>query len=127
MQGKLPGTYDRKQLAKTAEPSSQFALRTLQWWEETIGRHLPKLNPDSGVENVLAVSHGSYISTLCRALFNSGIIEVPPDMEYSRCYNTSITIIDMRNDKRGFLLKYCDISHLTEPVVETNADEIPTN
>ncbi|THH03424.1 hypothetical protein EW145_g6269 [Phellinidium pouzarii] len=124
LQGVRVGGYDRSKLPKSVETSEAFTRRTLAWWEEAIGQHLPNISIPPGSEplHVLAVSHGAFIASLCQVLVMAKVIEAPPDMFFGRCFNTSITTIDMRVDKCGTLLKYCDVSHLAQPALETNAD-----
>ena len=90
-----------------------------------IEQHLPSYPLVSEVQDVLVVSHGAYINTLCHVLVATGVIEMDPNMRMGSCYNTSVTVIEMRRDKRGKLIKYSDISHIlyTEEVVQANADE----
>ncbi|KAH8117030.1 phosphoglycerate mutase-like protein [Phellopilus nigrolimitatus] len=124
VQGVRVGQYDKSKLPKYAEAGEVFTRRVLTWWEETIGRHLPSLR-QTALIHILVVSHGAFIATLCRTLVLHRIIDPGSNGRIGSCYNTSVTTIDMRRDKRGTLVNYSDISHLLLPVVEKNADEQP--
>lgn len=109
------------------ESSPDFIQRIMLWWDATIANNLSATPVDIDVVHVLIVSHGAFIATLVRTLFTDDIIS-SVDLELRdirSCFNTSVTTIEMRRDKRGVLKKYSDISHLVMPVVRTNADESP--
>lgn len=93
---------------------------------------LSQLSAIQEPQNILLVSHGAYISSLCHMLIEFKYIEAPPDLQWDWCFNTSVTTIDLRRDGRGTLVKYADISHLIKStefdeneVVFANADEQP--
>lgn len=125
LQGVRAGTYDKKNMPPDVESGEAFALRTLKWWDEAIASELPNIPISTSPYNILVVSHGAYIATLVRALCAAKIIEPLAGLRFGSVYNTSVTIIDMRRDKRGTLVEYADISHLVAPAVANNADEQP--
>lgn len=117
--------YDRTKKHVGMESGEAFTQRTAEWWNRVIAKHLPEFSETSSPLNVLIVSHGAYITTLVRALCAARIVVPLPGVRIGSVYNTSVTIIDMRRDRRGKLLEYADISHLAEPAVTHNADEQP--
>ncbi|EJD02240.1 phosphoglycerate mutase-like protein [Fomitiporia mediterranea MF3/22] len=127
LQGAKVGTYDRHKLPASVETAEHFVRRALGWWKKTIERNLPSLLIQPRPVNVLVISHGAFIATLCRELLHGKMIEPAQGVGLGRgtCFNTSITVIGMRRDKHGTLERYADISHLLRPVVRTNADEEP--
>ncbi|KAI5120471.1 hypothetical protein M0805_006491 [Coniferiporia weirii] len=125
LQGVRVGQYDKTKLPKSVETGEAFARRTLKWWEDDIGKYLPTIASGPEPANILVVSHGAFIATLCKSLVAHKIVQIPPGTGFGVCYNTSVTTLDMGRDKRGTLVRYSDISHLLQPAVETNADEQP--
>lgn len=125
LQGVHHTAYDRTKTHAGMESGEAFTERAAEWWNRAIAKHLPEFSETAFPLNVLIVSHGAYITTLVRALCAAGIVVPLPGIRFGSVYNTSITIIDMRRDRRGKLLKYADISHLAEPAVAHNADEQP--
>lgn len=124
-QGRKYNRDDRGKTHEGEEPREAFSKRAMEWWHEAIANPLPEYPDNPTPHNILVVSHGAFISMLIRTLCAKGIIE-PLDgcsLGTARVHNTSVTLIEMRRDKRGVLVKYADKSHLEEKAVEYNVDE----
>lgn len=96
-----------------------FRVRTITWFDATV---VPLAA--SGAHTVLAVSHGAFIATLLRTLFETERF-VPADgvdVDRTRIYNCSVTVLEVRADGGGVVERFGDISHLLTPVTRTNAD-----
>ncbi|ESK90189.1 phosphoglycerate mutase [Moniliophthora roreri MCA 2997] len=123
----FPGGID-----SAAEAAEAFIDRTLKAWDDHIvplvSKPIPTTCLVSGVQGedyvtkevqpdrheVLVVSHGGFIGALVQNLLLTKRI-VPLNESTARswkCYNASITTIDLDEDGKGRLLKYGDISHL---------------
>jgi probable phosphoglycerate mutase len=115
----------------TIETTEKLGSRALAWWKDTI---LPlardsKSGLSSGTEpttlNVLAASHGGWISTFFSAAVAQGLIALSPGVAFTRCWNTSVSIVEIDETLKGSVTAYADISHLLrKDVVETNVDEV---
>ncbi|KAK0463578.1 phosphoglycerate mutase-like protein [Desarmillaria tabescens] len=106
----------------TAESSDAFITRSLSWWDDSIRHHLETLPDRATPYRILVVSHGGFISTLIKNLLAKKCIAKAVNVNDWRCYNCSVSIIDIRKDKAE-IVQYSDISHLgSSKVVESNAD-----
>ncbi|KAK7040824.1 hypothetical protein VNI00_009420 [Paramarasmius palmivorus] len=123
----LPGGVD-----PTAEQPDAFIDRTLKAWDEYIVPVVSKPVPTTALVNgvqdkeftatetqpkrheVLVVSHGGFIGTLVKnLLLTKRITPVKELTSWSwKCFNVSITTIELDENGKGRLLKYADISHL---------------
>ncbi|KIY71066.1 phosphoglycerate mutase-like protein [Cylindrobasidium torrendii FP15055 ss-10] len=128
--GQLQGkTYAEKRAAvninndPTAEAGDVFLKRGLEWWDEMVTEAA-----QVGAANVLAVSHGGFISTLVKGLLRNG--KVTSEMADGgqnlwKCWNCSITSIDIDLETAAAtLIKYGDTAHLDGKfkMVESNVD-----
>ena len=85
---------------------------------------------EAGDINVLIVSHGAFIGALIRALLAHESMKVGTgiDIRYTRCHNTSITVIEMTllddGGKKMKLRQFSNTAHLSgfTPRVPRNAD-----
>ncbi|EEB92724.1 hypothetical protein MPER_08727 [Moniliophthora perniciosa FA553] len=123
----FPGGID-----PTAEPAEAFAHRALKAWDDHIvplvSKPIPTTRLVTGVQGgeyrtkevqpdrheVLVVSHGGFIGALVQnLLLTKRVVPLNESTIWSwKCYNASITTIDLDKDGKGRLLKYSDISHL---------------
>ncbi|KAI8989772.1 phosphoglycerate mutase-like protein [Trametes punicea] len=139
----------RGQPPTNLESIIHFMARSLKWWNETIVRHvqrkaaqlkaLPQTNEAStGMEemeegaerrfepvHILVVSHGGLIGTLMTNLVGSRKVEVPEEVTIGRCFNASITVVEIDEDGQGVLVSYADTTHLNADILEENADVQP--
>ncbi|KAK0496832.1 phosphoglycerate mutase-like protein [Armillaria luteobubalina] len=107
----------------TAEKSDAFVKRSLSWWDNSIRHHLETLPDRATPYHILVVSHGGFISTLIKNLVAKKRIAKAVNGDDWRCYNCSVSVIDIRKDGKAELVQYSDISHLgSRKVVENNAD-----
>ncbi|KAG7448246.1 phosphoglycerate mutase-like protein [Guyanagaster necrorhizus] len=107
----------------TAEKADAFVTRSLSWWENSVRRHIETLPERAMPYHILVVSHGGFISTLIKNLLAKKRIAKVVSVDDWRCYNCSVSIIDIRKDGKAELVQYSDISHLgNSKVVESNAD-----
>jgi probable phosphoglycerate mutase len=110
----------------TVETAASFIGRNMSWWNKTILDNIT-FHPASGDPyHILVTSHGGVIGTMVRNLVQGGQVKCAPGVMILRCANTSVTIIDVDQDRLGTATKYGDVSHMREDEgrIETNADEV---
>ncbi|KAH9930745.1 phosphoglycerate mutase-like protein [Fomitopsis serialis] len=114
-----------------AEQLSDFSLRAAQWWNGTILAYvesLVKQDPVHGKSlpaDLLVVSHGGYISRLIGNLLGSGKMKCAEGVVVNgKCWNASISVIDILDSGEAVLVSYSDTAHLKVDLVQTNADVI---
>jgi len=72
--------------------------------------------------DVLIVSHSGLIGILLQALCR-GMVRVENGVRLTRSMNASITVIEIEAASgKGRIARFSDVSHLTVPIVEENAD-----
>ncbi|KAI0780579.1 phosphoglycerate mutase-like protein [Trametes elegans] len=129
------------------EPVADFVARSTQWWKTTVERHAqrkaaelralptthapPPADPNGGADgevegfapaHILVVSHGGLIGTLVTSLVGSGKVRAAEGVGVGRCFNASITVVELEEDGRGVLVSYADTTHLNVDLVQENAD-----
>lgn len=113
----------------TVERSDAFAARAIKWWKATILAHVASL-PDAAAEGanadavarVLVVSHGGFINVLIQGLVGARHARCAPGVKTGlSCVNTAVCEVEVEGEK-GIVLRYGDVSHLTERVEQPNAD-----
>ncbi|KAL7283673.1 hypothetical protein ACG7TL_003109 [Trametes sanguinea] len=135
-QGKLIGT--RGNPPANLEPIITFMARAMKWWNDTIARHVqrraaqlkalgPTMEDDQdGREfepvHILVVSHGGLIGTLVTNLVGSRKVVVAEGVEIGRCFNASISVVDVEESGKGVLVSYADTTHLNMELLQENAD-----
>ena len=101
----------------------------MKWWKTTILAYVASL-PDAVAESadadtvvrVLVVSHGGFIKVLVRALVGGRHAQCAPGVDTgSPCVNTAVCEVEMEG-KKGIVLRYGDVSHLTVQAEQSNAD-----
>ena len=115
------------------EPFSGMTERAYAWWCEAVVPWIkaweaaePLGNGEDasmeGRRDVLIVSHGGLIGALLQAL-RRGAVRVDKGVQLTKCMNASITVIEVDSGSaNGKLTRYSDVSHLTGPMVQENAD-----
>jgi broad specificity phosphatase PhoE len=105
----------------TAEHTKEYIERVLGAWSELMAE--PALVDGA---KALLVSHGGWISALIDVLHNTGRLDIPEGVAITRCFNVSVSIIELDlTSKKGTLIQYANIDHLkelTEDFVQDNAD-----
>lgn len=116
---------------QNAEQLSEFNLRTMQWWNSTIPPYVESLMKQDPVHrkslpaDVLVVSHGGHISRLVANLLGSGKMKCAEGVVVNgKCWNASISVIDILDSGEAVLVSYADTTHLKVDLVQTNADVI---
>jgi len=111
----------------TVEPADDFISRVVSWWTETLQR-IADAEARETPYHILVTSHGGVIGTLVKTLIQSGRAKLTKGVVIWRCYNASITILEVEHDKKATVLQYSAVDHLmtkkAAAVVETNADEV---
>lgn len=110
----------------TVEPADVFVSRTVSWWKKTLQR-TAALEARDTPYHILVTTHGGFINTLVKTLIQSKRATLTKGVVIWRCYNTSVTILEVQHDEKATVLQYGEIGHLTgkkAAVVETNADEV---
>lgn len=89
----------------------------VQWDAAELGHEKSQARRD-----VLIVSHAGLIGVLLQALCK-GTVSPGKGVRLTKCLNASITVIDIETASgKGKITRFSDVSHLTGPVVEDNAD-----
>lgn len=110
------------------ETSTAFGARAIAWWADML-QSLPLPRLGEGQESaepysVLVTTHGGFINTLVKKLVRTGTIRCGEGVVIWKCYNCSISIVEVEQDRKGTLVQYGDVSHLQKgDAVENNADE----
>ncbi|KAH9852685.1 phosphoglycerate mutase-like protein [Lenzites betulinus] len=125
---------DRGPPPPNLEPLADLAARATKWWNETVGRvvqrkaaELASLQGSVAHDafepaHVLMVSHGGLIGTLVTNLVGSRRVRAAEGVVVGRCFNASISVVEVEEDGRGVLLSYADTTHLDVDLVQENAD-----
>ncbi|TFK42375.1 phosphoglycerate mutase-like protein [Crucibulum laeve] len=119
-----PGARMVSAVDETVENGSEFVKRGVRWWNRRIVDYARSLPPRETPYNILVVSHGGFIGTLTRNLIESRKVKCAKDVVIWKCFNTSISIIELGENGKGTLLQYGGIAHLEDKAVESNADEV---
>jgi hypothetical protein len=131
--GELQGRRVGTQLGRIAaglEPRQDLMSRATSWWQEFVNPSVANASDDAGArEDILVVSHGGFIHALTQVMLEGNhdlaVAAAEGVAVGGKCFNTSITVVEVdRTSLRGLIVKYSDISHLTEPVVQDNADVV---
>ncbi|KAI0362498.1 phosphoglycerate mutase-like protein, partial [Trametes cingulata] len=123
------------------EPIVDFMARSVKWWNETLTKHAQRKTAElktlestqNGIEgkegqpafepaHILVVSHGGLIGTLVTNLVGSRKVRAAEGVEIGRCFNASISVIEIHEDGKGVLVSYADTTHLNVDLVQENAD-----
>jgi len=108
------------------ETSPAFSARAAGWWNQRIlGHVLSKRNLDAEEPmSVVVTTHGGFITTLVRDLIGSRKVKCGKGVVIWKCFNASVTVIEVGENRKGMLVAYADVSHLDgAPVaLESNAD-----
>lgn len=116
------------------EPVAHLSTRAVQWWNATVARlaqrkaaELTSVGDAStfAPAHVLVVAHGGLIGTLVTTLTGSRKVRAAPGVVVGRCFNASISVVDLEEDGRGVLVSYADTTHLDVDLVQENADLLP--
>lgn len=127
MQGQplVPGAKIAAATDLKAEPAAAFRTRLLKWWDKTILERTASLPPPKDDPyRILVVSHGGVITDLVKGLVANKKIICAKGVVIWKCYNASVSIMDVLEDQSGVLVQFADVSHLKEGAVESNADEL---
>ena len=99
------------------------------------GRHTGELSGDAGdaelleldfePAHILAVSHGGLIGTLVKGLLGSRKVCAAEGVVVGRCFNASISVVELDARGRGVLVSYADTMHIDGELVQENADVQP--
>lgn len=109
---------------ETIETGTAFGARAMGWWNRWILQKIDSLEPRTEPYHILATSHGGLIGTLVNNLVHSRKAKCGPGVVIYKCFNSSVTIIEVGQDRKGVIVQYSDVSHLQERAVEKNADEV---
>jgi broad specificity phosphatase PhoE len=112
------------------EPPANFKKRFVAWWNSLIA-HIESLGPRQDPYYFLVVVHGGFLNSLLTDLVESGKVEREEDvlLGIHRCFNCSVSLINIAETSVPKLVKYGDIKHLDQEklamdVVQINVDEM---
>lgn len=134
--GRLEGTKGGWGVAKAlkedppAETPSAFAKRTVDWWNREIAdwcrsRAEFAVTDYTGPKDIVVTTHGGFVMTLVQALLGSRKVRLDDGVRVGRCYNTSVTEIDVLANGRGVIRSFGRIDHLKDgqsDALGSNAD-----
>jgi broad specificity phosphatase PhoE len=110
------------------EPYADFEQRIMAWWDSLVA-HIASSDSKSTPYHILVVSHGAFLNKLVTELVESRNAERQEDvvLGIDRCFNGSVTLIEIRETGSVIVVKYGDIDHLNkeqlmQDVVEINVD-----
>ena len=109
----------------SVEPKEDFIARSVNWWNTSLLRYLSCQQTRNKPYHILVVSHGGLIGTLIPTLVKENRLRMAPGVFVGKCFNVSITRVEMDDNVTGTVVKYGDISHLVGKIVETNVDVDP--
>ena len=130
-EGKRPESgRTRNKDSPNVETSEAFTARVLKYWQELVAQCIATYGVEAGAVNILMVTHGAYIGCLIRALLTYEGMKIGTgiDVKYTRCHNTSITVVEIRmledGQKKTTLRQFANIAHLSSfmPRIPRNAD-----
>ena len=104
------------------EGKESFIARSVNWWDTSLLRYLSSQQARNKPYHILVVSHGGLIGTLIRTLVKQKRLRMAQGVLVGKCFNVSITRVEMDDSVTGTVVKYGDISHLIGKVIETNVD-----
>ncbi|EIW60260.1 phosphoglycerate mutase-like protein [Trametes versicolor FP-101664 SS1] len=116
------------------EPVAHLSTRAVQWWNTTVARLAQRKAAELASAgdastfapaHVLVVAHGGLIGTLVTTLTGSRKVRAAQGVVVGRCFNASISVVDVEEDGRGVLVSYADTTHLDVDLVQENADLLP--
>ena len=112
------------------EPPPSFKQRMLAWWNSLIA-HIESLGPRQDPYHILVVVHGGFLNGLISDLVESGKVECGEGvlLGLQRCFNCSVSLIDIAETGVPKLVKFGDIKHLDQEqlakdIVKINVDEM---
>ena len=112
------------------ESPANFMQRIVAWWDSLIA-HIESLGPRQDPYYILVVVHGGFLSSLLADLVESGKVEREEDvlLGIHRCFNCSVSLVDVAEKGVPKLVKFGDIKHLDQEqlamdVVKINVDEM---
>lgn len=128
MEGK-PYTRARKPLPTDdlGEKTDAFIARATSWWDHSIRKTVATLSPKPQdiPHNILVTTHGGFVGALVRNLVQGGSLKCRKEIAIWKCYNASITIIDVERDGVETLVQYSGIDHLQRrSIVDNNVDVV---
>lgn len=112
----------------SVEATDKLVSRVLGWWDSEIISIATGFDDQTGgTTNVLVVTHGAVMAHLISALGvirGYNIIKAVQSTDHI-VLNASISVVEVKHDGCGALIKYADASHLqAEELVKLNVDEI---
>lgn len=112
------------------ESPANFMQRIVAWWDSLI-EHIESLGPRQNPYYFLVVVHGGFLSSLLADLVESGKVKREEDVVLGihRCFNCSISLVDIAETGVPKLVKFGEIKHLDQEqlamdVVKINVDEM---
>jgi probable phosphoglycerate mutase len=112
------------------ESSANFMQRIVTWWD-SLTAHIESLGPRQVPYYILVVVHGGFLSSLLSELVKSGKVEREDGvlLGIHRCFNCSVSLVDIAETGVRKLVKFGDIKHLDQEqlamdVVKINVDEM---
>ena len=118
---------------KNAEPVEDFTARATEWWSDTIIPYaltsLHGRGPGEGLgpTPILLVSHGGYIHKMVSRLIETGQVVDSEGVMTGKCWNASVSVIEVEADGKGVLVTYSDTLHLKGDLVDVNVDVVESS
>ena len=116
--GELEGKRARKGVAlvamvdKNLETAVAFNLRAVSWWNANILESM--INGVEEPRNILVTTHGGFIMALVRGLIGCKKARCGKGVVIWKCLNTSVSVLEVLEDKTAVVVQYGDVSHLRD-------------
>ena len=109
------------------ESRANFKQRIVAWWDSLIA-HIKSLGPRQDPYYFLVVVHGGFLSSLLSDLIENGKVVHEEDvlLGIHKCFNCSVSLVDIVETGVPRLVKFGDIKHLDQKklAIKINVDEI---
>ncbi|KAF8912028.1 histidine phosphatase superfamily [Gymnopilus junonius] len=95
----------------TVETHVDFGARVVGWWNQQILGHILSKSKNLPT-TVVVTTHGGFITTLVRELIGSRKAECGDGVIVWKCFNSSVSVIEVGENRRGTVVSFGDVSHL---------------
>ena len=118
--GELEGKRAQKGVALVAkvdqklETTAAFSRRAVTWWNNNILGSTISGENLTEPRNILVTTHGGFIMTLVRGLIGSKKARCGEGIVIWNCLNTSVSVLEVLEDKTAVVVQYGDVSHLRD-------------
>lgn len=128
--GELEGKRAQKGIALIArvdqklESAVALNRRAVSWWNHNILGST--INGENLTEprNILVTTHGGFIVTLVKGLIGSKKARCGEGVIIWKCLNTSVSILEVLEDRTAVVVQYGDVTHLADTRLMTESHDL---